>query len=77
MRYSVVFSAPCECSSRLEEEPWERAVDEFLRRGWPRGTCVSIPNTIFVVSPPRKWGGRDLCAVSFGGGNNNCEEWEE
>lgn len=50
MRYSVVFSSPCECSSRLEEDPWERAEDEFLRRGWPRGTCVSIPNTMFVVT---------------------------
>lgn len=60
MRYSVVFSSPCECSSRLEEEPWERAEDEFLRRGWPRGTCVSIPNTMFVVTS-EELGGDLVC----------------
>jgi hypothetical protein len=40
----------------LEEDPWERAEDEFLRRGWPRGTCVSIPNTMFVVTSEESGG---------------------
>ncbi len=45
MRYSVVFSSPCDWSSKLDEDPWDRPDDE--RRGLPRGTSVSIPNTMF------------------------------
>lgn len=43
-RYSVVFSSPCDWSSRLDDDPWEIPEDE--RRGWPRGTSDSIPSTI-------------------------------